>query len=71
MSFQEALQILANRTDDSDKRYDAVMVIELAVKDASEYGDPDSSLQDWVSAGQYELTDTPESIAAEWDSGRD
>ncbi len=71
MTFQQALEIMVNGADDSDQRYDAVMVIESAVCDASEYGDPDSSLQDWISAGQYKLTDTPESIAAEWDADRE
>ena len=67
MTFQQALEILINGTDDRNKSYEAVQVIELAVKDASEFGDPDGSLQDWISAGQYKLTDTPEDIAAEWD----
>ncbi len=71
MTFQQALNILVTGTDDSDERYEAVMVVELAVKDASEVGDPDSSLQDWISAGRYEMTDTPESIAAEWDADRE
>lgn len=71
MTFQQALEIMVNGTDDSDKKYEAVQIIELAVKEASEYGDPDSSLQDWISAGQYKLTDTAESIAAEWDADRD
>ena len=71
MEFQEALEIMVNGTDDSDEAYEAVQVIELAVAAASEYGDPDSSLQDWISAGQYKTTDTPESITAEWDSDRD
>ncbi len=71
MTFKQALKILVNGTNDSDERYEAVQVVELAVKEASEYGDPDSSLQDWISAGQYKLTDTPESIAAEWDADRD
>ena len=70
MTFQQALSIMVNGTDDSDKRYQAVQVIESEVRDASEVGDPDSSLQDWIAAGQYKLTDTPESIAAEWDADR-
>jgi len=71
MTFQQALEIMVNGTGDSDLQYEAVQVIEAAVSEASEYGDPDSSLQDWISAGQYKLTDTPESIAAEWDADRD
>lgn len=71
MTFQQALAVMIDGTDDSDKRYEAVQVIEAAVSAASEYGDPDSSLQDWISAGQYKLTDTPKSLAAEWDSDRE
>lgn len=71
MTFKQALTIMVNGTDDSDKRYEAVQVIESEVCAASEYGDPDSSLQDWIAAGQYKPTDTPESIAAEWDEDRE
>jgi hypothetical protein len=71
MTFKQAIKIMVNGTDDSDKRYEAVQVIELAVAEASEYGDPDRSLQDWISAGSFKTTDTPESIAAEWDSDRE
>ena len=71
MTFQQALEIMVNGSDDSDEKYEAVQVIELAVSEASETGDPDSSLQDWISAGRYELTDTPESIASEWDADQD
>lgn len=71
MTYKQALKILVNGTDDSDKRYEAVQVVELAVLGASVFGDPDRSLQDWISAGSYKLTDTPETIAAEWDGDRD
>ena len=67
MTYQQALEIMVNGTDNDDAKYEAMQVIEEAVAAASEYGDPDRSLQDWISAGQYKLTDTPESIAAEWD----
>lgn len=67
MTFQEALNVMVNGTDDSNESYEAIQVIESEVAAVSEYGDPDSSLQDWIAAGQYKLTDTPESIAAEWD----
>lgn len=70
MTFQEALEIMVN-TPNSDNAYNAILVIESEVLAASEYGDPDNSLQDWIAAGQYKLTDTPESIAAEWDSDRE
>jgi hypothetical protein len=71
MKFQRALEIMVNGTDDSDEKYEAVMTIESAVVKVSEFGDPDRSLQDWISAGQFKSTDTPESIASEWDSDRD
>jgi hypothetical protein len=71
MMFKQALEILVNGTEDSDLRYKAVQVVEEAVYDASKVGDPHSSLQDWISAGQYKLTDTPKSIAEEWDADRD
>lgn len=71
MTFQQALEIMVNGTESSDQSYQAIQVIESEVLAVSEYGDPDSSLQDWISAGQYKLTDTPESIAAEWDEDRE
>jgi hypothetical protein len=71
MNFQQALTIMVTGAGNSDQGYEAVQVIEQAVLDVSEYGDPDRSLQDWISAGQYKLTDTPDSIAAEWDNDRD
>lgn len=71
MTFQQALDILVNGTEDSDLKYEAVLAIESEVTGISKYGDEDGSLQDWISAGQFKLTDTPESIAAEWDADRD
>lgn len=70
MTFQQALEIMVN-TPNADNAYDAIQTIEAAVLAVSEYGDPDSSLQDWIAAGQYKMSDTPESIAAEWDTFRD
>ena len=67
MTFQQALQIMVNGYRNSEDGYKAVQVVELAVAEASKTGDPDSSLQDWISAGQYSETDTVESIAEEWD----
>ena len=71
MAFQQALNIMVNGTDDSDERYDAIQVIESEVAAVSKYGNEDGSLQDWIAAGQYKLTDTPELIAAEWDEDRE
>lgn len=71
MSFQQAINIMVNGTEDSDQHYQAIQVIEMEVAAVSGFGDPDSSLQDWIAAGQYKLTDTPESIAVEWDADRE
>lgn len=68
MTYEQALNIMVNGEGD---KYEAIQVIEREVAAVSEHADPDSSLQDWIAAGQYKLTDTPESIAAEWDSDRD
>lgn len=68
MMFGDAIKIMVSGEGDT---YQAIQVIESAVLGASEYGDPDHSLNDWIAAGQYQLTDTPESIAAEWDSDRE
>lgn len=68
MNFKQALTIMVNGTDDGDLRYEAVNVIESEVAVVSKRGDPDSSLQDWIASGQYKLTDTAETIAAEWDA---
>ena len=65
MDAQKAIAILANKANGD--RYEAVKILENAVCDASEYGDPDNSLQDWIGAGQYTGEETVESIAAEWD----
>lgn len=71
MTFQQALEIMVNGTEDSGVRYEAILVISAAVAEVSIYGDPDNTMQDWVSGGQYNGDETPESIAEEWDSDRD
>ena len=45
--------------------------IEEGVLRASTYGDPESSLMDWLSNGDYTGDETIESIAAEWDDRED
>ncbi len=70
MTFQEAIEIKVNGTDDSDLNYEATQVIKSAVLAVSTYGDPRQLLQDWISENQFALTDTPASITKEWDSGR-
>ncbi|MCX6048095.1 MAG: hypothetical protein NT075_23585 [Chloroflexi bacterium] len=71
MTFEEAIEIKVNGTDDSDLNYEATKVIESAVLAISKYGDPEELLQDWISESHFELIDTPESITKEWDSGRE
>ncbi len=66
MTAEQAVQILAHSTD-SDKRSKAVTTLAAAVNLESEYGDPDDSLMDWISAGDYSGSETVESIAADWD----
>lgn len=67
ITAEQAIKILASKTDDLDVRYEAVVTLAGAVLDMSEYGDPDSSLEDWIGAGDYTGSETVESIAAEWD----
>ena len=64
MNAQEAIKILAGAPGNKDE---AVQELSVAVLSESEYGDPDSSLTDWIAAGQYTGNETVESIAAEWD----
>jgi hypothetical protein len=62
MNAQEAIKTLANGHND-----EAVQVLVEAVLHASEYGDPDNSLADWIANGEYLGGETVESIALEWD----
>jgi len=64
MNAQEAIKILATRQGDVDT---AIQELAAAVEQESKYGDPNSSLTDWIAAGQYFGDETVESIAAEWD----
>lgn len=51
--------------------WEAIMqVLYEAVLTESEYGDPDNSLYDWLSNGDYRDIDTIDAIVAEWDDGR-
>ena len=50
-----------------DVKHIAFENIAAAVLAESEYGDPDGSLMDWITAGEYDGSETIESIAAEWD----
>ena len=73
MTAEEAIKILAAsrglNDDDATKDvvYDAVLVLADAVLEASETGDPNNSLTDWIAGGTYTGNETVESIAAEWD----
>ena len=79
MNAQDAIRMLATThaseiaPEDAgdgydDERNEAVQKLYTTVYDASETGDPSGSLQQWLYAGNYEVTDTVESIAAEWDA---
>lgn len=68
MTFEEAIAIKVNGTDDSDLNYEATRLIEETVLAASVKGDPDQLLQEWIGERDYELSDTPASIAQEWDA---
>ena len=79
MNPKDAIQMLATthaseiRPEDAGEGYEderdaAVQTLFAAVERASETGDPDQSLQDWINAGSYEVSDTVESIVAEWNA---
>ena len=65
MNAQQAIAILAGKANGN--RDAAIQELSVAVAAESEYGDPDSSLGDWLAAGEYTGSETVESIAAEWD----
>ncbi len=65
MNATQAIAILAGRAQGD--RDDAIQELSAAVEVESEYGDPDSSLTDWIAAGAYYGDETVETIAAEWD----
>lgn len=44
--------------------------LETYVRDNSQHGDPDSSLQDWIAHGDLDGM-TMDDVVAEWDSGRE
>lgn len=54
-----------------DVRDVAFQNLAAAVLAESEYGDPDSSLTEWLKAGEYDGSETVEQIAAEWDADRE
>lgn len=64
---QNAIRILATTKPGSDVRDAAVQALAEAAEEASEYGDPDSSLVDWIAAGEYTGSETVDRLAAEWD----
>lgn len=51
----------------ADIRHIAIQNLSVGVLAESEYGDPDTSLTDWLAAGEYDGSETVEEIAAEWD----
>lgn len=65
MNAQEAIKVLAGKANGS--RDAARTALAAAVIIASDYGDPDDSIMDWIAAGSYDGSETVKSIAAEWD----
>jgi len=61
----DPIKVLAGKRRGS--RYEAVLSLAQQVEAASTYGDPDNSLVDWLSAGEYTGNETVESITVEWD----
>lgn len=53
-----------------DVKHIAFQNLSAAVLAESEYGDPDGGLMDWLTAGEYNGSETVEQIAAEWDADR-
>lgn len=68
--WKAAIERMAKGKPHDESWHAALYCIEEQVSDESEYGDPDSSLQDWLSAGNWDGSETVESVAADWDSNR-
>lgn len=68
--FGKAIADLVNGRGD---RHYNVMIVYGSVEDfcQTETDDGETSLFDWLDAGVFHLSDTPESIAADWDSSDD
>ena len=68
MKASKALRVLAGKeAGDRDK---AANVLAVEVLKDSKFGDPDSSLTDWLYSGDYDGSETVTSITKEWDSDR-
>ncbi len=65
MTAADAIQILAGKMQGS--RYAAIAILAADVAEESRYGDPDHSLMDWITAGDWTGAETVETIAADWD----
>ena len=76
MTFAQALDILNRRSqiqdEAADPRAGATLVLEaahLVVTEVARVAKTDTSeLGDWIEGGSYTGNETPQSIAAEWDS---
>ncbi len=64
-----AIQKLASDPTDND----ALQKLETKVASASQtgHGEQQDNLIDWLANGDYDGTETVESLAAEWDADRD
>ena len=65
--MSDPIQTLANDPND----YDAIQELEAQVAAASEIGADNGALQDWLADGDFDGSETVESIAAEWDGDRE
>ena len=61
----KAIQILAGLVEGDIEK--AREELEVAVMQLSTYGNPDSSLDDWIGAGTFYGIETAQEIADEWD----
>lgn len=70
MDLKTALQNLVNHEGDKDASINVIYEeVEPLCKTATASGgtDAETNLWDWLYNGDYDLTNTPESLAAEWD----
>jgi len=66
--FRNAIKNLVNNTGNRDANIQVIFdEVEPLCKTQTDFDGAETSLMDWLSDGQYHLTDTPKSLAEEWD----